>query len=146
MATEINTAKLDKLVKAGKTQAQCANELGISPGQLGMLNFGQAQVRVGLLKKAPATAASVKALRDKQGLRWEFIAAATGLSVAKVREAYGDKESYIGRGRKPGASNGKPAAAKGKTAASKGKTPAKSKTPVRNKTRAGRAAASGNPS
>jgi len=157
MATEINQAKLAKLVKAGKTQAQCAHELGVSPGQLGMLKYGQALVATGQLKKIPATEKGVKEARDKQGLRWEFIAAATGLSVAKVREFYGDKESYIGRGRKPGASNGKPASSKtsgSKTGAagSKVKTGGKTggsktnKPPVRNRTRAGRAAASGNPS
>lgn len=152
MATEINQAKIDKLVKAGKTQAQVAQALGVTPGQLGMLRYGQALVNTGQLKKAPGTAASVKQLRDKQGLRWEFIAAATGLSVAKVRETYGDKESYIGRGRKPNgaATTGRASARKsggnsakntGRGSAGKGKT-----APARARTRAARAAKSGNPS
>lgn len=142
---DISQSKIDALVKKGLSQAKVAEKLGVTPGQLGMLRYGQALVNSGKLKKAPATAKSVKELRDKQGLRWEFIAAATGLSVAKVRDLYGDKESYIGRGRKPGSgSTGKSSGrGSGRGSARGGKTAAK---PARARTRAARAAKSGNPS
>lgn len=146
---DISQSKIDALVKKGLSQAKVAEKLGVTPGQLGMLRYGQALVNSGKLKKAPATAKSVKELRDKQGLRWEFIAAATGLSVAKVRDLYGDKESYIGRGRKPGSgstskSSGR-ASGRGSARGSArgGKTAA---APARARTRAARAAKSGNPS
>jgi hypothetical protein len=138
---EISQAKIDALVKKGLSQAKVAEKLGVTPGQLGMLRFGVAMVNTGQLKKAPATSKSVKELRDKGGLRWEFIAAATGLSVAKVREMYGDKESYIGRGRKPGEGATKKASGSGRGRG--GKPAAK---PTRARTRAARAAKSGNPS
>lgn len=142
---DISQSKIDALVKKGLSQAKVAEKLGVTPGQLGMLRYGQALVNSGKLKKAPATAKSVKELRDKQGLRWEFIAAATGLSVAKVRDLYGDKESYIGRGRKPGSgSTGKSSGrGSGRGSARGGKTAA---APARARTRAARAAKSGNPS
>jgi hypothetical protein len=147
MATEISQAKLDRLVKQGKSQAKCAEALGVTPGQLGMLRYGQALVNTGQLKKAPATAKSVKELRDKQSLRWEFIAAMTGLSVAKVRELYGNKDSYIGRGRKPGAGGGSSKSSSkptGRKAGGRGGRQAAK--PTRARTRAARAAKSGNPS
>lgn len=153
---EINQAKLVALVKKGKNQAECARELGVTAGQLGMLKYGQALVEAGKLKKAPATAKSVKELRDKESMRWEFIAARTGLSVAKVKELYGDKPSYVGRGPKPGGSKSKSAAkssakktgvrhvatGKKKTAARGGR----GATTPRARTRAERAARSSNPS
>lgn len=149
MATEISQAKVNALVKKGLSQAKVAEQLDVSPGQLGMLRYGQGLVACGKLKKAPATSKSVKELRDKQNLRWEYIAAATNLSVAKVRELYGDKESYIGRGRKPG-SNGSTtskSSSKSKTASGgRGRGKAASGRPARARTRAQRAAKSGNPS
>jgi len=150
MATDISQSKVDQLVKKGLSQAKVAEKLGVTPGQLGMLRYGVALVNTGKLKKAPATAKSVKDLRDKQSLRWEFIAAMTGLSVAKVRELYGNKESYIGRGRKPGQattsgrSSGRSAAGR-KNTGNKGKGNTAGK-PARARTRAERAARSGNPS
>lgn len=147
MAKDISQSKVDALVKKGLSQAKVAEKLGVTPGQLGMLRYGQGLVNTGKLKKAPATAASVKQLRDKQSLRWEYIAAMTGLSVAKVRELYGNKESYIGRGRKPGAASATPSKSSSKPSGSKaaGRKGAAAK-PARARTRAARAAKAGNPS
>lgn len=147
---EINEAKLDKLVKAGKTQPECARELGVTPGQLNMLTFGKALVRTGKLSKAPATEASAKKLR-KEGLRFEFISAATGLSVAKVKEITGDIAGPA-RGRKAGTSGSKKSgtsSSKAGGASKRGSASSKRKTaaaPRRARTRAERAARSGNPS
>ena len=57
--------------------------------------------------KFKATSANVKKARDKEGLRWERIAARCGVSPAMARQLYADSGgdpsgSYIGRGRKPG--------------------------------------------
>jgi len=145
---ELTTAqnqKLQKLVKAGNNQPTCAKELNVTPGQLGMKAFCDAQVAVGLVAKAPATEASCKKLRAA-GARWELIAAQTGLSVASVKKNVGEGTS-VGRGRP--AAGGK--AKTGKTAGKTGVNPVarggKSKAaPARARTRAERAAKSGNPS
>ena len=97
MTTEINFAKVVKLAKAGKSQPEAARELGVTPGQLNMLTWGKALVEAGKLQKAPNTEASIKKLRQG-GARFEYIAAQTGASVAKVKEIAGD--IAIARGRK----------------------------------------------
>lgn len=139
---------LIKNIKAGKNQAQCAEALGLTPGQLGMNKFCAAQVEAGIVSKAPATEKSVKSLRAG-GARWELIAAQTGLSVAKARELAGDT-SPVKRGPKQSgvqvtagtkATTGK---ANTRAAGKGGKTQAA--TPPRARTRAERAARSGNPS
>lgn len=134
------------------TQADAANKLGVSLGQVNMLAFCRAKVTAGVVSKAPATAQSVKKLRNQDGDRWEMIAARTGLSVAKVKDLFGGEDaaakSSVGRGRPAGAKTG---GTKTKAAGTRtgGKTTAArrggSKTGVaRNKTRAARRG--GNPS
>lgn len=129
----INYDRLVKLVKGGANQADAAKQLGVTTGQLSMLLFCQAQVDSGLVKKAPGTPKSVRELRDKQGNRWELIAARTGLSVAAVKahaESAGVLDSYTGRGRNhSGSTSGRKASTK-KTSAksSTKKTSAKSST------------------
>jgi len=71
--------------------------------------------------KIKATGAAVKAARDRQGLRWERIAARADISVNRARELYeeagGDIDSsYTGRGKRPG---GAPAEAKSKATGAK---------------------------
>jgi hypothetical protein len=149
---EVSEAKLDKAVKSGKSHSATADALGLTIGQLPMLTYHRSRVRVGLEKKAPATAQSVKKLRDSEGNRWELIAARTGQSVAAVKNLYpGDPaDSYTGRGRNfsGNASSAKPKAkAAGKASSrSSGSKAAAKKGTTRARTRAQRAAKSGNPS
>lgn len=132
-----------KSVKAGKTQGAIATELGLTPGQLGMKAFCDAQVEAGLVPSAPGTETSVKKLRAA-GARWELIAAQTSLSVAKVKELAGDA-TPVARGRK--ASNGSGSKATGvKVVANARGARGKTAAPARARTRAERAARSGNPS
>jgi hypothetical protein len=82
----------DKLVKIVKqddeiTQRAAAEKLGVSPSSLSILNFCQAKVEAGVESTAPATAKSVKDLRDRQGYRWEMIMAKTDLSKSDVMVA-----------------------------------------------------------
>jgi hypothetical protein len=146
---EVSEAKLDKAVKGGKTHSQTADALGLTIGQLPMLTYCRALVRTGQEKKAPATASSIKKLRDSEGNRWELIAARTGKSVAQVKEMYpGDPaNSYTGRGRNFSGSSAKAKPkAKAGAKASGSKAAAKPKRGTRARTRAQRAAKSGNPS
>jgi hypothetical protein len=146
----------DRLVKLLKqndeiSQAKAAEKLGVSLGQVNMLAFCKAKVEAGIVKKAPATAKSVKDLR-RAGDRWEMIAARTGLSVAKVRDLFGGEEvartSSVGRGRPPSGvkrNTTRPSAgSKTKTAGSKKKAAAARTTVRRATTRAARRG--GNPS
>lgn len=158
MATEVNMSKLKSLVKRGKSLPEAANELG-QPASVVGPHFYRAEVEVDPSLKMPATGKSVKTLRDKEGLRWERIAARTGMSTGAAKQMYEDAggdldTSWTGRGRKPG--NGATAPAK-KSAAAKKTTPAKRGRPAgsksksagtqrRARTRAERAAKSGNPS
>lgn len=103
---EVTQERIVKLLKQDDelTQGKVAQKLGVSTGQVPMLLFCKAQVEVGIYKKAPATAASVKKLRDNENNRWELIAARTGQGVAAVKSLYeeagGDvSKSYTGRGR-----------------------------------------------
>lgn len=100
---EVNEAKLLKAVKGGATHGEAASQLGLTQGQLSMLKFCMAQVEAGQYDEIPATAASVKKARDKDGNRWELIAARAGISVAKVKDLYGGedaaRDSFTGRGR-----------------------------------------------
>lgn len=142
-------AQLAKDVKAGKNQSECAKNLGVTPGQLGMLPFCKAQVAAGIFTKAPATEASFKKLREA-GNRWELIAARTGATVGAIKAAVGDG-TYIGRGRKPGTASTSTKATGAKATgklAGRGKTGVQpvSNKPARARTRAERAARSGNPS
>jgi|KBSMisStandDraft_5_1062788.scaffolds.fasta_scaffold21235_10 hypothetical protein len=145
-------AFLKKNDEAGQSAA--AKHLGISIGQLPMLQFCIAQVEAGVYDELPATTKSVTAARDKEGNRWELLAARTGESVSAVKKLYsGDpSESYTGKGRNH--KNGQGSAPTGKAA---GKAPAaaakkskatrgKSTGPVRAKTRAQRMARAGDPS
>lgn len=151
---EVSEKQLLKAVKAGNGHAATAEQLGITPGQLPMLTFCRAQVEAGHYKTAPATAKSVKDLRNKENNRWELIAARTGLSMAKVKELYGGEEaarkSYTGRGRN--FANGDAPKKKGgnKSAANSGRknaaTGSKTKPVAKARTRKERQARAGNPS
>src|SRR5215203_1671493 len=96
---------LVKLVKRDPeiTQRAAAEEMGVGQTELSILAFCQAKVAAGVESEAPATAKSVKDLRDREGNRWELIMARTGLSKSEVIEMYGGEEaakaSYTGRGR-----------------------------------------------
>jgi hypothetical protein len=129
----------DKLVKVLKregeiSQKAAADELDINVGQLSMLNFCRAKVDAKLYSTAPATAKSVKNLRDNEENRWELIAARVGLSLKDTKELYGGEAkargSYIGRGRNHSDENGSSKTrSAGRTSGSKSKTAgAKSKT------------------
>jgi hypothetical protein len=140
-------------IKKGKNQAEIARDLGVTPGQLSMAQFCKAQVEAGVVSTAPATEASVKKLRTG-GARFELIAAQTGLSVAKIKEMLGKNDPGVSRGRKPGEGKAAAAPAKGRgrtgvQPVARGKagkaTPAAAR-PARARTRAERAARSGNPS
>lgn len=120
----------DKLVKIVKqddeiTQRAAAEKLGVSPSSLSILNFCQAKVEAGVESTAPATAKSVKDLRDRGGYRWEMIMAKTDLSKSDVIELYGGEEaakaSYTGRGRNF-AENGVTSTSKSRSASSKSKS------------------------
>lgn len=122
-----NYDKIAKLVKANKEikQSEVAQKLGVTIGQVGMLDYCKAQVEAGLYGSAPATATSVKKLRDSENNRWELIAARTGLSVSAVKtkyeEAGGDAAaSYTGRGRNRTGSSAKASSTR-KSGASKSK-------------------------
>lgn len=166
---EVTLAKVTELVKRdnGISQKGVADKLGVSTGQVSMTIFSAARVAAGVYNKQPATAASVKKLRDSEGNRWELIAARTGLSVTKARELYGGeakaRASYSGRGRDFSNGNssstrstqrsgsgrgsaGKKGSTKKATAAAsrKGGATAKKGGIVRNK--AGRRSTAGNPS
>jgi hypothetical protein len=109
---EFDYAKLVKVVKGDKTitQGKAATALGLSIGQISMVNFCKAQVEVGVYDKAPATPTSVKKLRVTEGNRWELISARTGLTISavkKIAEDGGFLDSYTGKGRN---FNGAPAA------------------------------------
>lgn len=126
---EVNYDKLVKLVKSGSTHSEAAEALGVTPGQLSMNVFCQAQVDAGLYKTGPASGASVVKMRG-EGNRWELIAARTGLSVAAVKTAYEEHSgedaatSYAGRGRNFSVNGEKPASSR-KTAGAKSKTKTK---------------------
>lgn len=124
---------LVKLVKRDPeiTQRAAAEEMGVGQTELSILAFCQAKVAAGVESEAPATAKSVKDLRDRQGNRWELIMARTGLSKSEVIEMYGGEEaaksSYTGRGRNFAengvtTSRGKSASSKSKSASSKSKS------------------------
>jgi hypothetical protein len=102
---EVNFGKLVKLVKDDEmTQAEAARQLGVTTGQLSMMQYCLAQVEAGVYKKMPGTAASVKKARDNEGNRWELVAARAGISVKAAKELYEEaggnaSKSYVGRGR-----------------------------------------------
>lgn len=151
-----NKSKLVSFLKKNGEagQSAAAKHLGVSIGQLPMIEFCRAQVEAGVYKEIPSTTKSVTDARDKQGNRWELIAARAGVGVAEVKKLYdGDaSKSYTGRGRNHGsASTGKAAPAKkggakpsGKAA---GRKPGKGTAgPQRARTRAQRMARAGDPS
>ena len=93
--------KLVKLVKSGITShSEAAVELGVTVGQISSLAWSRALVEGGEYSEQPATTASVKRMRDVEGLRWELIAARTGESVAAVKELHGDAENSVVTGRR----------------------------------------------
>jgi hypothetical protein len=172
MATAVNQSKLQGLVKRNKSLPETAEELGLPVSVIGP-HFYRAEVAVNPKLKIAATPKAIRQARDKDGLRWERIAARTNMSVAAVKEAYeeagGDlSASYTGRGRKPGSNGGSGRKSAGAGASSRKTTPAarrktasagrkktttarrgagkKTATVRRARTRAQRAANSGNPS
>ena len=92
------------LKKSGdEKHSEIAKGLGIQPSQLDMMTFHRARVEAGIVDEAPATAKSVRRLRDTEQARWEEIAARTGLGVSAAKNMYeeagGDSTAYVGRGR-----------------------------------------------
>jgi hypothetical protein len=93
---------------------------GIPPSQIGRHIYAAEPIAKPSLKFKGTPAAIVRA-RDVEKLRWERIAARTGMTVSEVREAYEEKsgqsyqKSYIDRGRRWDGT----APAKGKKAAGK---------------------------
>lgn len=126
MATEVNASKLVGLIKKGKTLPEAANEMGQPVAIIGP-HYYRAEVEANPKLKFKATPTSVVRAHDVEGLRWDRIAARTGLSVSAVKEMYSEKgdlkNAYTGRGRKGGST---PAAGRGsssrKTAAASRKT------------------------
>jgi hypothetical protein len=143
----VNEAKLDKLVKGGKSHSETAAGLGLTIGQLPMIQYTRAQVRTGQFSKIPATAASVKKARN-EGNRWELIAARADISVAKVKDLFGGEsaaqKSYTGRGRN--FSGSKPSGKKAGSAANKARGGKSAAKPKRARTLKERQARAGNPS
>lgn len=94
--------KVLKLLKQHPDQSMqfYADKLGIALGAVGAYVYRLEPVANPKLK-IPATEASITKARDNEGMRWERIAARTGLSVAEVKRRYkGDpNKSYTGRGR-----------------------------------------------
>lgn len=94
--------KVVKLLKQHPDQSMqfYADKLGIALGAVGAYVYRLEPVANPKLK-IPATEASITKARNDQGMRWERIAARTGLSVAEVKRRFkGDpNKSYSGRGR-----------------------------------------------
>jgi hypothetical protein len=134
-------ADLLREAKKGIGHSEAANNLGVTVGQISSMAWSKALVEAGRFTKQPATAASVRKMRDGEDNRWELIAARIGETVTRAKELYGpgaDSKRSSG-GATGGRSKPKPSSrTKGKTAVA---------TPRRARTRAERAQArSGNPS
>lgn len=153
MAERTKSYNFDRLVKIVKSDGEivhrlAAEKLGISQGQLSMLDFCKAKVEAGYEKKVPkADAKTIVKLRN-DGHRWEMIAAKTDKGVSEVKSMYEEgsgkssASSYTGRGRNfSGSTSGTSSKASSKTKAkskSAGKTSAKasSKSKSKSKTKA----------
>jgi hypothetical protein len=135
-------------------QSEAARELGVTVGNIGAMPWARAQVDAGIYSEQPATAASVKKLRNVDGNRWELIAARVGESVATVKDLFGGEEAAANsvisgvRSKKdngdeeetPRRGRGRPAGSKTTT----GKRATAAATPRRSRTRAQRQAGRGN--
>jgi hypothetical protein len=162
MAKEVNRDKLVELLKKNPEEPESfyADKLGVSRTIIGPAIWACEPIANPKLKFAANKANIVKARKD--GIRWERIAARTGESVAEVKRIGGAEAAkiYTGRGRPVGdgatsggsktsggraggragrGTSGRRAAASGNSGS--GKKPAGR----RNRTRADRAAASGDP-
>jgi hypothetical protein len=142
---------LSKNEDAGQSAA--ADHLGITISQLPMIDFCRAQVEAGIWSEIAETPKAVLAARDKDGNRWELVAARADVGVAKAKTMYedaggvldakpaktakekADKDEKVAtrRGRKPSGTAG-------------GRAASKKTGPQRARTRAERMARSGDPS
>lgn len=142
----LNYDKLVKFVKSNPEASQrlAAENQGLTVGQVSMLAFCQAKLDSGVVSKAPATATSVKKLRDVEEDRWEMIATRTGLSVNGAKTLY-EEAGGKNLGRKPAAekpaSSGRKATSKAKAKGPAAKQAGKGgrTTIVRNRSRRGAA-------
>lgn len=106
---------IGRMVKKGASLGEVAKELGLTVGQVAP-EFYRQEVEQGVIDEIDAKndrelAKKIVVARDKQGLRWERLAAATGLGVARVKTLYeeggGDlSDTYTGKGRNFNAVNG----------------------------------------
>lgn len=110
--------------EASVSETKVAAEAGVPMGMVGKLIWASEPVVWPQLKVANTDAAVANA-RDKQGLRWERIAARAGITVSQAKEMYQRKtgndpnKTYTGRGRRfDGSSSAtKPAGSGGKRGA-----------------------------
>jgi hypothetical protein len=124
---DVDHNKLIKLVKQGAKHSEAAEALGVTPTQLTMLVWCDAQVEAGVWDEIASTATAVKKAKDVDGNRWELIAARTGESVATVKELYGGEAAVAkyNAGRATGNGSAQPSSRRGgsktktKTASSK---------------------------
>jgi len=156
----VTPEKLERLVRSGITShSEAAQELGVTVGQISSLAWSKALVAGGEYSEQPDTEASIRRMRDVEGLRWELVAARAGISVAEAKELHGDAENSVVSGRRSKADNGDAEEAEETTtrrgrgrASSAGKTTTGKRasaaaTPRRSRTRAERRAGrSNNPS
>jgi hypothetical protein len=125
MAEALENKKLQQLLKKhpGESGTFYANELGIAVGKIAPLLYYNEPLADPSLKFSGTPAQIVNA-RENDGLRWERIAARTGLSLAEVRRRYEEKtgnsyqKSYSGRGRR---FDGSAPKSGGKTSTAKGR-------------------------
>jgi hypothetical protein len=159
MAKEVTDAQQRKLVEVLKkspdeSESFYVSKTGISAGQIGPALWKAEPVASPKLKFKANKSEIVKARKD--GIRWERIAARTGESIAEVKRIGGKEAAdvYTGRGRptsgyKPNSGGGGSRGAKNKGTSGRraqSGTSGSKKAPVRrNRTRADRMAAAGDP-
>jgi hypothetical protein len=94
------TKEVVALLKKGKTLGETAKELGVTVNQIAPTYY-KAEPLADPSLKIDDDAASIVAARDEDGLRWERIAARSGLTVGKVKalheEGGGDASKRTGR-------------------------------------------------
>jgi hypothetical protein len=122
MAKEITDKQVIDLLKKhpGESMQFYATKLGIQLGAVGAIVW-RLEPQADASLKFNGTPAAIVAARDKEGMRWERIAARTGKTISEVKKLYSEKsgvdasQSYTGRGRNFSgtASSAKPSATAG---------------------------------
>ena len=94
------TKEVVALLKKGKSLGETAKELGVTVNQIAPTYYKAEPIADPSLK-IDDDAKSIVAARDEDGLRWERIAARSGLTVGKVKalheEGGGDEAKRTGR-------------------------------------------------